>query len=132
MLHLPKLKIKRFSRFMRPHKCKSKAQTVRLALKPVRYPAYSRRCAARPPAGDNAEFVILWLKRAPSATMDTVAEKAPNTSEHRERNARSQLIKLREGSDPALRTKPKRGGRILLQERTKVEKKLFNRMEDVE
>ena len=132
MLHLPKLKINRFPRSMRRRKYKSRTQTVRPALKPVRYPAYSRRRPARPPAGENAGFVILWLKRAPSATMDTVAEKAPNTSEHRERNTRSQLIKLREGSDPALRTKPKRGGRILLQERTKVEKKLFNRMEDVE
>lgn len=117
---------------MRLRKYKSRTQTVRPALEPARYPAYSRRCAARPPAGERAGFVIFWLKRALPATMDTVAEKTPNTSEHRERNARSQLIKLREGNDPALRTKPERGGRILLQEKTKVEKKLFRRMEDVE
>lgn len=33
MLHLPKLKIKRFPRFMRRRKYKGKTQTARLALK---------------------------------------------------------------------------------------------------
>ena len=37
MLHLPKLKIKRFSRIMRRRKYKSTAQPMSPALKPVRY-----------------------------------------------------------------------------------------------
>ncbi len=132
MLHLPKLKIKPFFALHAPSQVQKQAQTLGHALKPVRYPTYSRRCAARQPAGKKAGLAILWLKRTLSATMDTVAEKAPNTSEHRERNARSQLIKLRVGSDPALRTRPESGGRIWLQEIMNVEKKVFNRTEGVE